>query len=98
MFESKLAKSIDFVSTKLATMMPADKMTELGKKLDIDHAEYCVWQEKKSQAQALGILSLDDAMTIYTALGSGPTDFNNQPVATKVVLTRVMAEILGRLR
>lgn len=84
------------VSAKLKNLSP--QATEvLSKKLEIDHLEYFSWQQRKSLAFANDLCSLEDANFIFRCLGSGPADFNNQPLATRVVITQAMALFFGAM-
>ena len=64
-------------------------------KLDMDVSEHCLFQERKSLAQASGKLTLEEAQTVYAYLGNTVTTFNEQPIAVKAVLTNLFAELLG---
>ena len=72
------------------------KLDALDADLNISMAEYVVFQQSKSEFQAGGVISCDEAMTIYAALGFGPGHFNMQDLATKVVLTGILEEMLAR--
>jgi hypothetical protein len=75
----------------------AEAVEGTNKALDMEFDEYVRFQEIKSLAVADGTLSLDEGMTIYNYLGeSGPEKFNKAPVAAKVVLTNLFAELLNR--
>jgi hypothetical protein len=70
------------------------KLDALTRKLDIEFREYVAFQEVKALAHADGRLSYENALYIYDQLGSGPEDFNSRPVAVKVILTQVFAQLL----
>lgn len=67
----------------------------LDREMDIDAEEYSVFQERKSLAQASGVLTVDEATSIYAILGSGPADFNAQTLARKVIVTQTVKELLA---
>lgn len=72
------------------------RLDELHGELDMAFDEWTCCQERKSLAQAQGVLTVEEAMTIYRILGSGPDDFNGRTIAQKVVVTQVLAELLKR--
>lgn len=76
--------------------LAAEKVVNLGKQLDIQFDEFVKFQELKSVASIDGTLTLDEAQTVYGYLGNTPEHFNRQPVAVKVVLTQLLAELLKR--
>lgn len=64
-------------------------------KMDMDYTEWSLFQDTKSLAQASGVLSHDEAQTIYAILGSSPEHFNASDAGTKAVLTRIFAQLLA---
>jgi len=87
--EERIAKGI----------VTAARVEEARKTLDMDFVEYAKLQELKSLAVASGKLSLDEGMTIYNYLGeAGPDKFNGQPVEVKTVLTKILKELVARLK
>lgn len=73
---------------------PAEELERLSRNLDMTQEEHSLFQEKKSLAQAQGVLSLENAMYIYNQLGGTASVFNRQPLAVKIVLTQVYARLL----
>lgn len=73
----------------------AEKVAGTRAAMDMDFEEYVRFQEIKSLAFATGIITLDEAQTIYSYLGESLETFNNQPVAVKVVLTQFFQELLA---
>jgi hypothetical protein len=61
---------------------------------DLSYQELFAFQEKKSQAQAMGVISLEEAITIYNALN----DWEHQDLATKSMVYSSMGEIIKKLR
>jgi hypothetical protein len=57
--------------------------------------EYVRFQELKSLASVTNIITLDEAQTIYEYLGESPDTFNSQPLAVKLVLTKLFSELLS---
>ena len=73
--------------------LPAEKLAEISKSLDMDLHEYSVFQTRKSALVGVK-LSLEEANTIYGYLGNTVEHFNSQPVEVKATLTQVFAELL----
>jgi len=73
-----------------------DKVTRLGDVSDMSHGEWSLFQDVKSQAHAAGVLTLDEAQTIYGYLGGTPATFNRQSVSVKIVLTKLFTELLAQ--
>jgi hypothetical protein len=70
-------------------------LTALNQKMNMSFEEWTKFQEKKSLAQAGGILTYEEATTVYGFLGSGPDEFNRQDLAVKVTLTKAFAELMA---
>ena len=81
------------IADKLVT---AEKVEETRKNLDIQWDEYTTFQNVKSEAVMSGMLTAEEGQTIYNYLGEGgPDRFNKQPVEVKVVLTKLLSELLA---
>lgn len=62
--------------------------------------EHAAYQNEQARAFAIGVLSHDEAMVCYAALGENPSAANGgwacgTDLATKVVVTKVIGELLG---
>ena len=91
---NRIAYSIQVTRKKIDLMEPS-KIANLEKTLkDLSTGELFLLQEKKSQAQAMGIISLEEALTIYNALN----DWEHQDLATKSMVYVGMDEIVKKLR
>lgn len=90
---NRFADSVLLIERKLALLSP-EKVTELGKKLDMSPQEHFIFQEKKTLAFASEKISLEEATYLFTKLGGTVEVFNRQPVAVKVVLTQTFALLL----
>ncbi len=75
--------------------LPAEKLTQVGKSLDMDVGEYCKFQEIKSCAYLESKLTLEEANTVYAYLGNTVEQFNSQALAVKAVLTKLFSELLA---
>jgi len=94
---NRIITAIDKITEQIKTKnLPQDKSESLNKALDMSLEEYCKFQDLKSVASISDILTMDEAMTIYNYLGNTPEQFNNQPLAVKVVLTQIFKELLDR--
>lgn len=82
---------------KLKEGKSPEELTALSSAVNIDNEEYCHWQEYKSIAQASGIISLEEALTVYSCLGSGPDHFNAQPLEVKCGVTMIMERIMSAI-
>lgn len=72
----------------------AEAVAKAHKALDMSFEEYCRFQELKSVATTSGVLTLDEAQTIFRYLGVQPETFNKQPIEVKSVLTQLFMELL----
>lgn len=66
----------------------------------IDFSEHVAFQNTQSKAFACGILTLDEAQTVYASLGEVGSQDNGgwadgTDLATKVTVTKLMGELLG---
>lgn len=64
------------------------------KTLDLSLEEFVAFQNIKSRAQVLGKINLDEAMTIYAALGEGGNWAADTDLATKLIVTQIMEELI----
>lgn len=90
---NRIVDTISQVEKQLA-FVGGEKQAALHRKLDMSLEEYVQFQQTKSQAQALGIISLEEAQMIYSYLGESVGVFNKQTLAVKVVLTKLFQELL----
>lgn len=77
-----------------------DSLARLDRSLDNGPAEWVAYQNAQARAHATGILSTAEAQVVYMALGGespGPGGWAaDADLATKVVITQVLSEIVGR--
>jgi hypothetical protein len=85
------AQIADCIAKGLTT---AEKIRDVHKTLDMDLAEYVKFQTLKTLAVAQGLLTPDEAQSVYFCLGESMQKFNDQPVHVKSVLTSLFAELL----
>ena len=79
--------------------MDAAKCLALEASLAIDFSEHAAYQDAQASAHAGGVLSTEEALTVYAALGEiGDADNGGWARGTdwalKVTVTRLMAELL----
>ena len=91
MIAKKIAEIKDRIDTGITT---PDRIEEARKGFDMSLDEWTRFQDLKSEAQQAGLITLEEANSIYRYLGSLPDSFNDQPVAVKVVLTSFFNELL----
>ena len=73
-----------------------ERVDETHKAMDMSFEEFVRFQELKSLAQIEGILTFEEATSVYAALGETVEHFNSQPVHIKAVLTKLFADLLHR--
>lgn len=76
-------------------LLTAETLEKNRKLMDMAVDEYVAFQNLKSESHLLGILTLDEAQTVYGYLGESPETFNRQPAEVKAVLTQLFKELLG---
>lgn len=76
--------------------LDAKALAKLSKGMDVDLMDYVSYQELKSEAFAAGKISLAEANMVYGWLGNTPDQFNRQELAVKIVVTKLIDEILGQ--
>ncbi len=90
------AQIADRIAKGLTT---AEKIRDVHKTLDMDLAEYARFHTLKTLAVAQGLLTPEEAQSVYLCLGENVQTFNDQPVHIKSVLTSLFGELLSvRLR
>lgn len=102
-----VAAAIEALREQIATGLkpdgtPMGDLEHLDASLALDIGELFAYQEAKSRAQVMGVLTTAEAMTIYAALGGeyGGNESNGgwdsgADLATKVVVTQVMGELIA---
>ena len=94
---NRIETAIAKMQTRLANF-PKDKVDKVDSGMNVGISDYVAYQETKSLAVANGTLTLDEGMAIYGILGNTPEHFNSQPAAQKIVITKIMLELMERLR
>ena len=61
---------------------------------NITFDEFVEFNNLQAQAHAAGVITFDEAQTIYGALGeAGPDKFNAQPIHVKMALAKILTEL-----
>jgi len=60
--------------------------------LDISLEELQLFQEKKQWAKDRGLITLEEAQTIFALLGYSPETFNAQSIGAKLTITKLMTD------
>ncbi len=92
--QNRISASFQRMQHMVAAVTP-DNLERLEKSATFSLMEWTLLQERKSHAQACGKITYDEATTIYGACGSSPEALNAQPVAYRIVLTKLLAELLA---
>jgi hypothetical protein len=69
-------------------------LNDLHGKLNMSLSEHCRFHELKSMAVLSGLLTLEEANTVYGYLGQCVHTFNEQPLEVKIVLTKLLEELI----
>jgi hypothetical protein len=80
--------------------LPANlDLTAFERTLDNTPFEHVAYQNAQARAHATGTLTTAEAQTVYIALGEAPSASGwaaGTDLATKLVVTELMAELVGR--
>lgn len=97
---NRVLSSIDRMEKQIKSRIAEGIVTkqtveENNKLLDLSIEEHSRFQTTKTLAQQCGILTLEEAMTVYNLLGESVTVFNKQPLHVKAVLTKLLSELMA---
>jgi hypothetical protein len=108
---NRVLQYIEKVRAALASGQKADgsgpidpaSLPDLERTLAIEPFEHVAFQNAQAYAHAQGLLTVDEAMTVYTALGEYGSIENGgwaagTDLATKVTITNLMGELIARQR
>jgi len=96
---NRVAAMIETVEKQAASRIDSGQTTQealdkLHSDLDMNVEEFVKFQELKSLSTVTGYLSLEEGQLVYAYLGESPDTFNSQPLAVKVILTKLFQELL----
>jgi len=79
---------------------PVGDLDDLDASLAISFGERAAYQDAQAAAHASGVLTADEALTVYTAIGESGSDANGGwpagvDLALKVAVTALMGQLLG---
>ena len=86
---NRITDAIADMTDRLKTISAA-KRKRLDVGLTLDAGEVYGWQNCQSQAHATGVLTTDEAQTIYHAI----RDWDSQSVPAKIIVTQSIQELL----
>lgn len=96
---NRILKAEEQIRTRLAQI---DRVSaeRLGESMKLEEQEHFAYQNKQAEAHAAGVLTFDEAQTIYCALGEIPSGSNGgwTPETTperKIAITMLMGELFG---
>lgn len=93
---NRIATAIALMEPRIESM-DADKRARLTEHTAITFEEGFVYQETKSWAQAAGLITHDEAITVYAAF-TGTRWADGTSLATKIAITKLMEELLTAKR
>jgi len=79
---------------------PIGDVSKLNETLALDFSEHFAYQNAQAEAHASGILTTDEAMSVYVALGEVGSASNGgwakgTDLALKVTVTNLIGQLLG---
>lgn len=89
MTENRITHAITDMTNRLKAVSAA-KRKRLDAGLTLDAGEIFGWQECQARAHVEGVISTDEAQTIYHAIRS----WDRQSVAAKIIITQSIQELL----
>lgn len=92
---NRIANAIEKMTKQLSNL-DKDTLQRLHKDFIMSSSEHSQFQELKSLKFIEGTINQDEANTMFVLLGGGPSAFNKQPLAVKIALTKVFAEMIGK--
>jgi hypothetical protein len=69
-------------------------LQELERSLALTPVEVVAYQNAQARAHVTGVLTTDEAQTIYVAIGEGGDWSDRADLATKIVVTQVIGELI----
>ena len=87
---NRVRQSIERIEAMMAEKPDAEAKLEASF-ARLSRLEYRAYQEAKSRAQASGVLSFEEAQTVYRIL----VDWGTAPLSWRLAVTQLMAELMG---
>jgi|19_taG_2_1085344.scaffolds.fasta_scaffold12624_6 hypothetical protein len=76
-------------------MVSQKELDDASVKMDLSSEELTVFKNTNSLAAANGNLNHEESMTVYAFLSEG-LDINKRSLATKLTLTKLMADLMSK--
>ena len=92
---NRIVNAIEGLKTRIANLNDAAAMRRLETAASISFDEYTTFQNVKSEMQAGGVITYDEAVTIYEILGSGPEAFKRHTLAERIIVIKTMQELMA---
>jgi hypothetical protein len=101
MFDNRITTKISEVAAIIAEKGGAEALADLDATLAVTFEEHFAFQNAQARAHVTGLLTTDEAQVVYVALGEVGDPGNGgwaagTDLATKVVVTQLMGELLAR--
>ena len=93
---NRILIAVDRMQAQIAAQnLTTEKIESISEAMNMSLREYVRFQELKTLAVG-SKLTLEEANTVYGFLGNTVEHFNTQPLAVKVTLTKLFAELLRK--
>jgi hypothetical protein len=87
--ENRIQSAIHEMGTRLKGIS-TEKRKKLRDSLTLDAREHYGWQTCQARAHAEGVITVDEAMTLYRAI----QNWDTQPMQTRIIVTQSIHELL----
>lgn len=94
---NKVQRTINAINEFVNSQENSHLLEKTAHNLDINVEELVMYQETKSRAQLHGLLSLEEALTLYKFIGHSCETFNNQPWQEKLAVTLILKKLAEAL-
>lgn len=101
--EASIVQHTDRIASLKGVGLDGTPLSEVEAKITLAFEDFVTYQNEQARAHASGIISADEAMTVYRLLGgeSHGDDVNGGwpkgvTLAQKMVVTNLMGELMGR--
>jgi hypothetical protein len=97
--ENRVTKMAALIQSRLDNLSP-ERIEALDRGMDLSFEDHFSFQQTQASAFALGKLTLEEAQTVYLALGNGWLSKNGgwskgTSLAMKVTITKLIGELIG---
>lgn len=88
--ETKIAKNKIHLAT---ANLSQEKIDKADSDMKLEFTEHFSFQNMKSEAMLAGLITQEEAQTVYQYLGETASVFNSQPLAVRVTLMGLFGEL-----